>query len=193
MYTKFLVKQLIHLHDKEFLSGIVCELGTSKWDTKINKWLKSSKPHFRICETAPEFFDQIDCELRQFQSIPKRKFDNVIATGNVMNSLDNKQCWTEVINTTNVGGHIIYNGPVGIHGAVANLTPAGAAMIAELNQMDILYMAVAHEHAEYIEKFDAHTALREDDLTKILYKFRETQELRLAVTFRKNVDKELVL
>lgn len=193
MYTKFLVKQLMHLHEKDLLEGVVCELGISEWDTKINKWLKSYKPDFRICETAPEFFSQLDCELRQFQSIPKKKFNTVIATGNVINTLDNRQCWKEILTSTAVGGHIVYNGPVGIHGSVGNLTPAGAAMLAELNQFDILYMAVAQHHGEYIEKFDAHEAIREDDLTKILYKFRETQELRLAVTFKKNIEKDLVL
>lgn len=189
MYTRFFVKQIVHA-SKKGLGSTVCELGMNSWDPRINKWVKSINPEYHLSETPKEFFKQYGSELRQFQSNPKGTFQTVIAKDILENTWDAVKVLGDVHNITKVGGTIILNLPIGIHHHMSTLSITGVIHIAEQNQYDISYLAISTNDGGYIEKINSGADMNTTKLKDILYKFRETADLRLAVTYKKTIDQE---
>ena len=73
---------------------------------------------------------------------------------------------------------------------MSTLSITGVIHIAEQNQYDISYLAISTNDGGYIEKINSGADMNTTKLKDILYKFRETADLRLAVTYKKTIDQE---
>jgi hypothetical protein len=106
------------------------------------------------------------------------------------NSLDILHAFKQVHDTTAPLGTMILNCPIGVHHHIGSISIAGIILIAKNNNYNIPYLAVSNDNGDVIERINAEADFTTSKLHNLLYKFKESANLRIAATFTKTSDQE---
>ncbi len=189
MYTRFFLEQILHAFERNLVAKQVCELGKNSWDTKLNGMLKA-KDSINLCETPQEFFKQKGCVLKQYNRTPPENQSTVLAKDVFENSLDILPAFEQLHDITSPDGTMIMNLPIGITSHIGTISIGALIHIAQVNHYDVPFLAISNENGDVIEKINTNNVYSTSKLKELLYKFRETIDLRIAATFIKTSDKE---
>ena len=190
MYTNIFLKQILHAYSKNLVAKNVCELGKNSWHPNLNKILKANVSHLTVSETPQEFFKQMGSKLTQYQRTPPPNQNTVIAKDVFENSIDIIPAFKQLHDLTATNGVMIMNCPIGVTSHVGSISVMGLINIANKNDYGVSYLAIGNEHGDCIEKINTAQIYSTTKLKELLYKFRETIDLRISATFVKTSDKE---
>jgi hypothetical protein len=101
---------------------------------------------------------------------------------------DTTAAWTRLHALAKVEGCIMINQPIGITGGVAPASINSLIHIAQSNKYECPFFAVANPSRQFIVKIDSSKYLDDHQMKEILYKFKETPDLRVGVIFKKMSD-----
>lgn len=189
MYTKFFLEQILHAFEKNLVASQVCELGSNSWDTRLNGMLKA-KDSITVCETPQEFFKQKGSTLKQYNRTPPLGQKTVLAKDVFENSIDILPAFNQLHHITAPNGVIIMNLPIGITCHVGSISIGALIHIAQVNHYEVPFFAISNENGDVIEKINTNSVYNTSKLKELLYKFRETIDLRLAATFIKTSEED---
>lgn len=189
MYTNIFLKQILHAYGKNLVSKEVCELGVNSWHPKLNKTLKAHLPQLTLCEKPHEFYKQMGSKLVQHQRTPASNQKTIVAKDLFDNSIDVIQSFRQVHELTATNGVMILNMPIGVTHHIGSISVMGMIHIAKTNKYGVSYLAIGNEHGDCLEKINTAQQYTSSQLIDLLYKFRESIDLRISATFIKTSDK----
>jgi hypothetical protein len=193
VYTESLCEALIWARNKELLGDNVIELGGNEWHGKLNGYCKSRVKNWMISESLTMLYRNLGVsDFKQFPRKPKLKtqFDTVVAKDFVDSGFDIPNLFREVHDLTKPGGCMIINSAVGISSAMVSMTPNAVAFLAKKNAYDIPMYRIETPTRTFSVQFNSGNLYNTAELRDLLYKFRETHNLRLSVCIKKTSNDE---
>jgi hypothetical protein len=193
VYTDSLVEQLLWASQKGILGNNVMEYGTNEWNPKMNGLCKARQADWVLSDNLTTFYMNLGVgNYKQFPRTPAGdiQFETCIAKDFVDKGFDLPGLFAEVHNRTKVGGLLIINSPIGISSAMIALTPNAVSHLKRKNGYDVPYYRIETESRTFSVQLNSDIQWTTGALREKLYKFREVQDLRLSVIFKKNSDAE---
>ena len=193
MYTDSLVEQMLWASQKGILGNNVMEYGSNEWDPKMNGLCKVRQADWVLSDNLTTFYMNLGVSnFRQFPRKPEGdiQFDACIGKDFVDGGFDLPNLFGEIHNRTKEGGLIIINSPIGISSAMIALTPNAVSYLKKKNGYDVPYYRIETETRTFSVQINSDTSFTTRKLRDQLYKFREVQDLRLSVIFKKNSNEE---
>ncbi|MDA9002803.1 hypothetical protein N9J19_00375 [bacterium] len=189
MYTNFFVQQILHAYDRDLIGKEVCELGKNSWDTRLNGLIKAHRNQ-HVCETASEFFRSQGSKLTQYTRTPPSDQTTVLGKDVFENSIDVLYAMKSVHDITAPLGTMLINCPIGVHHHIGSISIAGMIFLAQKNNYNISYLSVSNDSGHCVERINSEAEFTTSKLTNLLYKFKESADLRIAANLTKTSDQE---
>lgn len=197
MYNFTAIQTLAFAHNKKGLvkGSTVYEPGVPKLSPGMIQYVKSHIPSV----TAPANPKDLWLEMgaKSFQSGDQwekmnRKYDIVVSTSSFDTELDPWGHFEFLWDRTRTGGYIILDLPTSTSSNPFSVNPNFVSYLRRYNDIDVPYMRLSDKTGQYnatpnSEQIYSVRRLNED----LLYKFKETLQLRLQVILKKNESEEL--
>ena len=193
MYTDSLVEQMLWASQKGILGNNVMEYGNNDWDPKMNGLCKARQADWVLSDNLTTFYMNLGVSnFRQFPRKPEGdiQFDACVGKDFIDGGFDLPNLFAEIHNRTKEGGLIIINSPIGISSAMIAMTPNAVSYLKKMNGYDVPYYRIETETRTFSVQINSDTSFTSRKLRDQLYKFREVQDLRLSVIFKKNSNEE---
>ena len=194
MYTEFICDQLCFAHDKGMLeSENLIEVGHNSWQTSLNRFMKSRLPGFILSNSTTEMLSRL--KVGQYTNYPSdkdipegTKAKVVCAFEYLHGRMDPIKSWQLLHGMTELNGYMIINGPMGISSALSPMSVNQLIHIANANNYAVPYFVVADRARQFVQRVNSQSTFTNDNIKELLYKFKETPELRVGVIFKKTQD-----
>ena len=193
MYTDFIADQITFAYSKGFLEDDLIELGTSPFMTKVNSYIKTKVPGYIIASTASEMFSRL--KVGSYTNYPSEndipdgtQASTVCSWSWLQTRFDAVSAWRHLHEATKVGGYIMINQPIGFAAGISSATINSLVHIAHSNNYECPFFAVSNPSRQFIIKINSSKYVEDRQLKEILYKFKETPDLRAGVIFKKTSD-----
>ncbi len=180
---------------KMFEGATIYEPGTPKYAPQMIQYIKSHIPRVVAAPSPKELYKELKCKSfhcgDQWEKMD-RKYDVVVSTDSFDGELDPWGHFKFLWERTRTGGNIILDLPASASSDPMCFSPNWVSYIRRYNNIDVPYMRFSDKTGQFCTIPDSNQiyntrALNED----ILFKFRETLQLRLTVVFKKNESEEL--
>jgi len=190
LYTDFIADQLAFAHDKGLLDDDLIEIGNCQFKTDINRYLKTKVPGYIIASSTSEMFSRL--RVGSYTNYPSEEdipegttASTVCSWGWMQTRFDTAAAWAQLHDLTRAGGHIMLNQPLGFSGCVSTASINSLVHISHSNNYECPFFAVANPSRQFIVKINSAKYLNDQQMMEILYKFKETPNLRVGVIFKK--------
>jgi hypothetical protein len=194
VYTETNCEQLAFASDKGFFeAGKVIEIGSSQWDTKLNRFMKARVPGFMIAKSATEMFSRL--QVADYTSYPSdsdiapgTKSPVVCAFNYLQGRIDILKSWRVIHDITEVNGYMLIAGPIGVTATMSALTVNQIIHVAAANDYGVPYLTVSNSSRQFVHRLNSQAMLTTDQIRENLYKFKEAQDVIISVIFKKMND-----
>jgi hypothetical protein len=193
VYTDFIADQLTFAHNKGLLGDDLIELGNCQFMTSINRYIKTKVPGYIIASTTSEMFSRL--QVGSYTNYPSEddipdgiQASTVCSWSWLQTRFDAPSAWRHLHEATKVEGCIMINQPIGLTGGVSPASINSLIHIAHSNKYECPFFAVSNPSRQFIVKIDSSKYVDDHEMKEILYKFRETSDLRVGVIFKKMSD-----
>ena len=197
MYNFTAIQTIAFAHNKKNLvkDSTIFEPGNPKMSPGLIQYVKSHIPNV-VAATDPKNL-WLEMGAKSFQSgndweKMNRKYDIVVSTSSFDTELDPWGHFKFLWDRTRTGGYIILDLPTSTASNPFSVNPNFVSYLRRYNDIDVPYMRLSDKTGQYSatpnsEQIYSTRRLNED----LLYKFKETLQLRLQVILKKNESEEL--
>lgn len=197
MYNFTAIQTLAWANQRGLIKGnTLYEPGTPKFAPQMIQYIKSQIPKVVAAPNPKELYAELGAKSFQTGDAwekMERKYDTVISFSSFDDILDPWGHFKFLWDRTRTGGYMIMDLPASCSSNPTSFSPNWVSYIRRYNNIDVPYMRLSDKTGQFSTIPDSSeiysTRLLNDD---ILFKFKETLQLRLSVVFKKNESEELV-
>lgn len=197
-YTRSFCEGIIKSKQKGWIKGNVIELGNNKFHTaQIEPYLKAIDPSIMTCKGAQQLWLQAGAQsyvvVEDEADVPDIKYDVVVNQAWLEERFDVCEVLRKTHSTLKVGGFMFTNLPIGLSVGYHSYTLNFWQKFCKDNNYEVRYCQVSDEMGNYPILVSMASPYTFTKLKDVLYKFRETWNLRMTIVIQKKDDNELKL
>lgn len=169
--------------------------GQSKMAPGMIQYMKNQMPNVGLANTPKQMFINLGAKSyndgKQWEKM-NRKYDLVVSADSFNAELDTWGHFKFLWERTRTGGYIVIDAAASVSSDPCSFSPNWVTYIRRYNNVDVPYLRISDKTGQYCVSADSEIMYTTRRLNEeILYKFKETQQLRLSVVIKKNESEEL--
>ncbi len=181
---------------KLFQDATIYEPGTPKYAPQMIQYIKSHMPKVIAAPSPKELYKELGCKSYQtgdqWEKMD-RKYDFVISMNSFEGELDPWGHFKFLWERTRTGGNLLLDLPASVSNEPNSFSPNWVSYIRRYNNIDVPYMRLSDRTGQFCTIPDSTEIYDVRKLNHdLLFKYKETLQLRLTVCFKKNESEELV-
>jgi len=196
VYNFTAIQCLAWAQNRKMIEGAtIFEPGTPKYAPQMIQYIKSHMPQVVAAPSPKDLYKELKCKSFQWGDQwekMNRRYDLVISCNSFDQELDPFGHFKFLWERTRTGGNIILDLPASCSSDPFGFSPNFVSYIRRYNNIDVPYMRLSDKTGQFCTIPDSNKIYSTRELNEdILFKFKETLQLRLTVCFKKNESEEL--
>lgn len=188
MLTDPYIQQLVHLlkRVKDSNGAIINHSNThdSKFPRNVINKIKSHYPFTQVPIDMTKWFGQYGVDVSNKRK-GNKKYDAVLAGNYLESTTQFFQRFEQIHNETKQDGYIVLDLPLSVNGGLFAYQPNLFKQLAEQNNYEIAYFKMMDHAGQFPVVVDSSKTLTNTVISGLLYKFGNTVNMRIGVTFKK--------
>jgi len=196
MYSFTIVKAFAWADERKlFRDATVFESGNPIMSPGMIQYFKAHIPRMTAPGTPEQLYRDLGAKTIDTNANlnkVKRKFDVVVGSSSFDDKLDPWGHLNDLWSKVRTGGVLILDLPASVSNAAFSVSPNLISYIRRYNDIDVSYLRLSDKTGQYEvapDSVEIYSTRKLNDT--LLYKYKETQQLRLTAVLKKKEDKEL--
>ena len=191
MLTDPAIQQIAHLikriKDKDCMVLNHCGTHNRQYTRNVINHIKAHMPFTQVPHNITSWLKQYNVDVVDKRKSNK-KYDAVFAGNYLENTSQFFERFEQIHNETKQDGFIVLDLPLSVNSGLFAYQPNLFKHIAEQNQYDVSYFKMNDQAGQFPVVVDSTKTLTNTVISELLYKYGNTVNMRINVTFKKTTN-----